>query len=201
MGHIDGYLELCLRVRVDSCDPSPVLARLASRANVPRGLKRNLVAWQGSVAELAKRRPLSPGLSEIRRLLSQAGDRKAFPDERSAIVLYFTASGLGNRFIEKGDPSLAELSEAYYWLGFVETRVGRSFWPSEGEYFLEASIRVAPGTERALEAYALLEELVAIGYTGNGDAAPPQDVQRWLEELRRVNVDAGRLSAPTPDKP
>jgi hypothetical protein len=201
MGHIDGYLEVCLRVRVQTCDPGPVLARLAKRENVPKVLLRNLEIWQRSLRQLEARRPLNASLSEVRRLVDEAGKRDAFPDERSALVLYFTASGLGNRFIEEGDPSLEDLSEVYYWLGFIEMRVGRAFWPSEGEYFLEASIRVAPGSERAEQAYALLEELVSIGYSGNSGEPPPEDVQLRLAELRRLNVEAGRLTPPDQDGP
>jgi hypothetical protein len=200
LGHIDGYLEVCLRVRVESCNPAPTLARLAQRDDVSRVLRRNLEAWQRSLSQLESRRPLHPTLVEVRRLVAEAGDRNVFPDERSALVLYFTASGLANRYVEEGEPRLEELSEAYYWLGFIEMRVGRAFWPSEGEYFLEAAIRVAPGSDTAEQAYELLEELVAVGYSGTSGQAAPEDVQLRLAELRRLNVEAGRLAPPTKPK-
>ncbi|MBW2267382.1 MAG: hypothetical protein JRH16_02305 [Deltaproteobacteria bacterium] len=196
MGHLDGYLELCLRVRVEACQPAPVLARLAARDNVLPVLRRNLEAWQGSLRRLERRRPLQPDLAEVRRLVAEAGDRDEFPDDRSGLVLYFTASGLGSRYLDEGEPGLKELSEAYYWLGFVETRVGRAFWPSEGEYYLEAAIRVAPGSDTAEQAYDLLEEVVAIGYSGSEGTPPPEDVRVRLAELRRLNVEAGRLVPP-----
>jgi hypothetical protein len=200
MGHIDDYLEVCLRVRIESCNPAPTLARLAQRGDVSRALRRNLEAWQRSLSQLERHRPLRPELAEVRRLVAEAGDRDEFPDERSALVLYFTASGLANRYLAEGEPRLEELSESYYWLGFIEMRVGRAFWPSEGEYFLEAAIRVAPGSSSAEQAYTLLEELIAVGYSGSAGQPPPEDVRTRLTELQRLNVEADRLLPPTKPK-
>lgn len=201
MGHVDGYLEVCLRVRVAQCDPAPALRSLAARGNVPRGLARNLEAWQKSLRELEPRRPLPAELAEVRRLAKEASDRDVFPDDRSALVQYFTASGLANRYIESGKPNFDELSETYYWLGFVETRVGRSFWPSEGEYLLEAAVRVAPGSDSAGQAYELLEEVAAVGYAGTSGEPLPDDVKMRLAELRSLIADADRLSGASDAEP
>jgi hypothetical protein len=198
MGHIDGYLEVCLQVRVDSCDPSPTLARLAQRSDVPTGLRHNLESWQRSLGRLAQRKPLAADLAGVRRLVAEASDRDAYPDARSALVLYFTAAGLANRYLEQGEPGFAELSETYYWLGTIDMRVGRALWPSQGEYFLEAAIRVAPGSETAELAYSRLEELITVAYSGTDGHAPPEDVRLRLDELRRLNADADRLMPPAP---
>lgn len=195
MGHVDDYLEVCLRVRSDTCDPLPTLERLGKRADLPAGLRRNLEAWQTSVRALSARGPLTPGLAEPRRLVEKAQDREHFPDDRSALVLYFTASGLLNRYLAEGQPGLDELADAYTQLGVIESRVGRSFWPSEAEYYFEAAIRVAPGAPAAQRAYALLEESIAVGYSGSAGLKMPDDERERLAGLRRLIREA-RLGVP-----
>lgn len=198
LGHIDSYLEVCLRVRLDTCDPAPALRRLRARGNVPRALGENIDAWLASLAELHARRPLVPSLATVRGLVEEAREGGGQRRDGAALVLYFTASGLGHRLIENGLADVEALSELYYWLGFIETRVGRSFWPSEGEYLLEAAIRIAPASPAARDAYDLFEELVAVGYSGSGGHEPPPEVKAHLAELRALVFEAGRLAPPPP---
>ncbi len=196
LGHVDGYLEVCLRVRVGDCDPRPALRKLSSRGKVPRSLAQNVESWIASFERLEKEQPLEPSIATLQRLVGEARDRKIHASDRSALVLYFTASGLGNRMIEQGVAELDTLAEVYYWLGLIETRVGRSFWPSEGEYLLEAAIRVAPSSKAAQDAYALYEDVVAVAYSGSAGNDPPPEVRAHLNQLRAILFEAGRLEAP-----
>ena len=75
----------------------------------------------------------------------------------------------------------------------IEARIGRTFWLSQTEMFLEAAIRTAPEAPFAEDAYALLEEFVASGYTGSQGGAVPPRVKRRLAELRAL-LDGSRAT-------
>jgi hypothetical protein len=193
MGTLDGYLELCLRVQRDPLRPAAALEKLAARPDVSPPLRATLKEWVKSLRELAKRPAAEPSLAAARELVEAARDQSRFPDDRRALVLYVAASGLLQRWLDAGPHPAAELGEAYYWLGLIESHVGRSFWLSQTESFLEASIRSAPGEPSADEAWGLLEEFVVSGYTGSAGGRVPEDVRARLDELRAL-IDAARPS-------
>ena len=86
-------------------------------------------------------------------------------------------------------------AQAYYLLGLTDARIGRTFWLSQAEAFLETAIRLAPGEPVARQAYALLAEALVAGY-GSDDSELPPDRQVRLDELRRIAEDAGAGDAP-----
>ncbi len=71
----------------------------------------------------------------------------------------------------------------------VRLTVGRAYRLSQTEYLLETAIRLAPQAPFSGDAFALLEEFVASGYTGSAGTHVPPDVQRHLDELERL-IDA-----------
>ena len=89
---------------------------------------------------------------------------------------------------------------AYFRLGEIESRVGRSFWLSQTEVYLETSIRMAPGEPFAPQALAQLQEFLVSGYTGSGGRQVPADVQKRLAELRGLveQARARRAGRPGP---
>jgi hypothetical protein len=186
MGHFDAYLELCLRVERDLECPSEAFERLAARADTRPPLRRALQAWLASLRELQVRDPAADGLAEARALLRIASDRARFPDDRGALVYYVAASSELYRYVAEASSSPPQRAEAYYLLGVIESHVGRSFWLSQTEHFLEAAIREAPGAPWAPEAYALLEEFVVSGYTGSGGGEVPEEVRTRLATLRSL---------------
>jgi hypothetical protein len=99
---------------------------------------------------------------------------------------YTAASSVLHRFVAAHPQDGRELAEAYYWLGVIESRVGRTFWLSQTEYFLEAAIRLAPSSPFAHKAYDLLEEFVVSGYTGSSGVNVPADEKARLQELREL---------------
>jgi len=112
--------------------------------------------------------------------------RRPDRDERDALVDYLDASALLYRGLADARISRSEQADAYYLLGVIETRIGRSFWLSQAEAYLETAIRLAPGKPVARDAYALLEEFLVAGYTGSGGEHVPADVRQKLDTLRRL---------------
>jgi hypothetical protein len=188
MGHFDSYLEVALRIRTDPARPARVLERFAKRSDVPAHLRSNLDTWVRSLRALEAHSD-KQGIARARTLLAQAEDRKRYKDARAGLVDYIAASSLLHRYLVEAPRSKSELAEAYYLLGVAESRVGRTFWLSQTEFYLETCIRLEPGGARAEAAFDLLEEFVISGYTGSAGSDVPTDVRERLLELRQL-IDA-----------
>ncbi len=191
MGHFDDYLEICIRVQQDPKRPIPVFQKLARRPDVPEALRTNLKVWIVSLRELSERKPARSPLAEARALLATARDRSRFPDDRRSLVYYIAASSVLHRYVAKRREADAEVAEAYYLLGVIESHVGRSFWLSQTEHYLDTAIQMAPGAPFAPEAYALLEEFVVSGHTGSAGSSIPPELRQRLRELRALIDSAG----------
>ena len=198
-GVLDDYLELCLRVRRDYQRPARTLERFAARADASPHLRAQVERWIESLREVAARKPAATPLAEAQALVAEAQDRERFPDERDALVYDVVASGELHRFVES-TPAGPEAALAYYRLGEIESRIGRSFWLSQTEAYLETSIRMAPGEPFAPLALATLQDFLISGYTGSGGRNVPADVQIRLAELRGL-VKAARAAAETVPSP
>jgi len=184
-GHIDGYLEVVVRVQNDPARALRTFNKLAQRDDLPAALRENIGAWMASLRALEGRTPTDSPLSDARELIAEAQDPARYPDDRSALVTYLLASGLLHRFTTTPGVSTAELGEACYLLGVIESRIGRSFWLSQTEFYLEQAILLAPDRAFANDAYELLEEFLVSGYTGStGDDVPPE-VRARLDELKQ----------------
>jgi len=195
LGELDDYLEVCLRVKGDFDRPARRLGAFAVRTDVRPLLRAELGQWIADLRELGARAPIE-GLPAGRALVREAETASGGRPTRALHVRYHAASGTLHRYVAAlpdGDPRAAE---AWYWLGVIESRIGRSFWLSETESFFEAAIRLAPADPLALEAYVRLEEFVVAGYTGSSGEHVPPDVQAWLDELARlIRVASGEDSA------
>jgi len=198
-GTLDEYLELCLRVRRDHERPARTLERFAARADVSPRLRARTLRWVASLREIAARKRAATPLAEAQALIAVAQDRARFPDERDALVYDLAASGELHRFAD-ATPAGPEAALAYFRLGEIESRIGRSFWLSQTEAYLETSIRMAPGEPFAPQALAQLQEFLVSGYTGSGGRQVPKDVQIRLAELRSL-VQAAQPAAPAPPSP
>ena len=183
-GQFDSYLELCLRVQNDPQRAIRMLQDLSRRGDLPERFRENANTWIQLLQELRGAPPPGEPLSQARTLLERARDRERFRDDRQALVLYVAASGVLNRYVAAQANATRDVGEAYYLMGVVEAHIGRSFWASETENFLEAAIRIGPGEPYAGEAYAILEEFVVAGHTGSEGEHVPADVRQRLAELR-----------------
>jgi hypothetical protein len=182
-GHFDGYLEVAVRVQNDPERALRTLSRVAERKDLPAALRENLGAWIASLRALRGREFRGAPLAEARALVAEAQDLERYPDDRSALVVYLAASGILNRFLATSR-SATERGEACYLLGLIESRIGRSFWLSQTEFFLEQAIRLAPQRAFANDAYELLEEFLVSGYSGESGSEVPPEVRARLDELR-----------------
>jgi hypothetical protein len=185
-GHVDGYLEVVLRVENDPERALRAITLLSKREDLPASLRENAGAWTRSLGELAKRERKGTPLEQARALIEQAQDSERYPDDRAALVDYVAASAILHRFISSQQTLGPQVAESCWWLGLIESRIGRSFWLSQTEFFLEQSIRLAPQKPFARDAYELLEEFEASGYSGSQGSEVPKEVRERLAELKRL---------------
>jgi hypothetical protein len=186
-GHLDDYLELVIRVRNDPARADATLARFATRPDLSPALRGELTHWRGSLARLAKRGAVPDPVATARAEIDTAEKLRPEQDERDALVDYLDASALLHRHLADGSSPRASQAEAYELLGVIETRIGRSFWLSQAEAYLETAIRLAPGQPVARRSYALLEEFLTAGYSGSGGTHLPPDLRDKLAELRGIS--------------
>jgi hypothetical protein len=196
-GSVDDYLELCLRVRGEPERPARTLERFGARPDASDRLRERVRHWVASLRELGARRPEPTPMQEAHALIALGRDRTRFADDRDALVFDLAASGELHRFVDAA-PASPETALAYYRLGEIDSRVGRSFWLSQTDMYFEAAIRMAPGAPFAPEALAQLEDFLASGYTGSGGRHVPPDVVARLAELRGLIEKAQPPAAASP---
>ena len=198
-GTIDDYLELCLRVRGDTERPARALERFGARSDASPRLKERTRLWVASLRELGRRRPESTQLREAEALIALGQDRSRFADDRDALVFDLAASGELHRFVDAA-PAGPEAALAYYRLGEIDARIGRTSWLSQADAYFEAAIRVAPDQPLARQSLARLEEFLVAGYTGSGGEQVPPDVQARIAELRAL-VEKAQPATPASPAP
>jgi tetratricopeptide (TPR) repeat protein len=185
LGPLTDYLVVCLRVKGDFERPVPILLRFTRRPDLWRHLRSDVEFWIASIPRLAERGE-PPTVESARTLLDEARGVILFPADRRALVHYVVASGILNRYVESHADDGRDLGEAYYLLGVVESRIGRAYWLGQAGFYLETSIRLAPGEPFAEQAYGLLEEEVVLEYTYNDGVHIPEEVAERLAELRNL---------------
>ncbi len=185
-GDLESYLELCLRVQGDPDHAMTTLERLAAREDLPDRLRPNLRTWIEALESL-EALPDTNAIEQARALVRPVLDDSRVSSS-SELVRLIAASGLLQRYVASTLDVPERVGEAYYLLGVIESRVGRSFWASQTEFFLETAIRMGPGRPYAEPAFALLEEFLVSGYRGAAESEIPADVVerlRQLDELMR----------------
>jgi hypothetical protein len=183
--YLDDYIEVCVRVKRDFARPARALETFEKRPDLRASLKSDLSQWTADLRAFGAR-PAVEGLEAGRKLAQETAAASTGGREHALLVRFEVASGALLRYVASlpdGDPRAAE---PYYWLGVIESKIGRSFWLSQTEPYLEAAIRLAPGGPLAEKAYALLEDFVVGGYTGSSGEHVPADVRSWLDELKRL---------------
>ena len=122
----------------------------------------------------------------MQRSVSSLIIRSFLPTDRAALVHYVVASTILHRYIESHPIGGPDIAEAYYLLGLTESRVGRAYWVSQADFFLETAIRMAPKQPFAEQAYALLEEETILEWSGSSGIHLPANVEQRLSELREL---------------
>jgi hypothetical protein len=191
-GHLDDYLELMIRVRQDPARAARALERFAVRSDLSPALRDQVAHWQAVLQQLATRERVDSALAVARAEVEAAESARPERDDRESLVEYLDASALLHRAVAAEGASAAQQADAFLLLGVIETRIGRSFWLSQAEAYLETAIRLAPGKPVARNAYALLEEYLTAGYSGSAGTSLPPDLKEKLELLR--GISEGRVA-------
>jgi len=182
-GYLADYLELEIRVHRDLERPAEALARFRQRDDLSPSLRSDVDGWIKGLRALSQRAPSGLPLDDAEQLI---GDDEHMAEVEGRLVQLLEASGVLHRALAAGGLSQRDRARAYYLLGVVETRIGRSYWLSEAEAYLETAIRLAPGQPIARKAYGLLDEFLVAGYSGSGGTHVPPDLHAKLEQLRRI---------------
>lgn len=186
LGPLTDYLIVAVRVKGDYDRPMPVLERFAKRPDLWVQLRADVEQWVRDLRELRALRDEPPSLAAARRLVEEARSAGPLaPDERS-LVRYLVASSILLRWLDGGERSPAEQSEAWGLLGLCELQVGDTFWLSQAEFYLETAIRRAPGSAPAKRAYELLEAETIESYTGAAGVDLPPALAAHLAELHAL---------------
>ena len=184
-GQLDDYLQLAIRVRGEPARALATLERFATRKDLSPILRGQVHHWIESLEQLVARGPVTSPVAVARAEIHQAETGHPKEDERDELVEYLDASALLHRYLVDGRPPHEDQAEAYYLLGLIEARVGRYYWLSQAEAYLETAIRLAPGEPIARDAYALLENFL-VGNSGVGGHVPA-DIREKLDLLRRIS--------------
>lgn len=185
-GHFDDYLELCIRVKGDYVRPVGVFKALLERDDLSTSLRANLVSWIKALKAIQAKPPKGTPVEQARALIRVAETKGRYPNDRRSLVEYVTASSVLHRHVAAVGKPGPDVAEDYYLLGVIESRIGRSFWLSQTEHFLETAIRLDPSQPYAEDAFELLEEFIVSGYTGSSGVNVPPEVQQRLAELREL---------------
>jgi hypothetical protein len=192
-GDLENYLELCLRVQRDPDRAISTLEGLASRKDLSSRLQPHVKTWIEALRSLEDA-PDGDAIEQARGLVKPVLEDSRV-SEKSEIVRLIAASGLLHRYVVSTADPPERGGEAYYLLGVIESRIGRSFWASQTEFFLETAIRMGPKERYADDAFALLEEFLVSGYTGSSGTNVPPDIVERLEELDEL-MKRARVTGP-----
>lgn len=181
-GRIDEYLELAIHVSKDPARARRALLPLASRAETSESLRGSLRSWTQSLSELASAPPAAPSIERAEAWIRAGESAGEKGWDRPGLVYYLAASGVLHRVLESKDLPVIEQANAHYWLGLVESRVGRAFWLSQTSALLERAIRLAPGGPHARDALELLRSFEVASHTGSeGEETESWDWNRLVE--------------------
>jgi tetratricopeptide (TPR) repeat protein len=183
-GNFESYLEVCLRVQEDPERAISHLEKLAARDDLPKRLVGQLKTWIESLQALQKA-DHGPPLERARSLIRTDAEtlRQLHASE---LVPLIAASGVLQRYVASPSNSRRDQGEAYFLLGVIESRIGRTLWAWQTEHLLETAIHLGPTEPYADEAFDLLEEFLVSGYSGSSGTHVPADVRQRLDDLHAL---------------
>jgi tetratricopeptide (TPR) repeat protein len=182
------YLTLAIRVRGDLPLARDGLDAFAGRSDLPSYLATLVRQWIEAADTLRETILAEPSLDRAERVLEIGDTLSRYGRDRAGLVHQLVASSLLLRFVDAHPEPGPDAAHAYFLLGVVELRSGRSTGLPEAEGYLEAAIYAAPGSDWAKRAYVLLEEQTLASYSGSGGVHVPPQVRERLAELRRTAV-------------
>lgn len=191
------YLVLALRVKVDSSRARDVLTGLLNKPALTGVPREHVTAWLSSLQQLSKLSLPEADLPTAALLIAQAeggAKRSAMGELVNYIVasrlLYDYLGGIGDKSGDNQQGSIEDGARAYYLLGLTQYRIDPETWLPQSELFLEKSIRTAPASAHARNAFELLLEQMQRTYPP-AKGGMPQDVRDHLEMLLEMVSPAG----------
>jgi hypothetical protein len=186
LGVFEDYLKIVLRVRGDFARAIATFEHFLGRADVPPDLRERLRSWVEALKELQPQKLTGEAPVRARALIEAGQRRNRFPADQLGLVHFVVASSLLHRYVDAHAGTTPALVEAYYLLGIAESYISRTSWVVETPFFLEMAIRLDPKSPMAAKAYDLLNAYILASYTGSSGVHLPEEVQEYLEGLRRL---------------
>jgi hypothetical protein len=198
-GYLLDYLIISVRVRRDPDRAIRTLRLFLARPDVPSYVQRDVRSWIRALEAMKAELLREPAIENARALVrGQVGPKPGLMGKEQ-VVYDLVASSILLRLIDRAGGANSGSAEAFYLLGLVGARSVDSFWAPQAEFHLEASIRLDPTAPFAEDAYAALEECIAIGYGGASGGELPVDIMVKLSELRTL-IEEGRVLTPEPEE-
>jgi hypothetical protein len=170
----------------DTRRPAQTLEAFARRSDMPDALKADVRAWVASLEALKLDLPADQGLATGRRMVNDAREHTLSVYDRRHLVDFIASITFVHRYLRSGTHNDLDVAEAYYLLGVAESYVSRSYWVSDTEYLLAASIRLAPKSAVAKQSLAFLEGYRSSVYNVTPARELPPDLQTNIDELRKL---------------
>lgn len=177
MDALEVYLALMIRILRE---PAAALAQVKAVAATAGGSGVLLSSWRASLEHWLRRSDGEPQLPRALEALNRAG---AQADPEAGRVDYLVAVNEAERWLDRGVGTDADAARAYLVLGTGEHRLNSDATLPMPELYLEQAIWLAPASETARSALAVLEEVLVQRFSGDG---MPMEVSDHLRALRRV---------------
>ncbi len=174
-------------------DPERALAlvnRVLSSPAAPVFLREDALHWKTSLEEWTNEQTEKPTtadsmFSEGKKLVGQARNLQEYPADRSADILYLRASSALHDFMSRF-PDDPRVGEVLLMIGMCyESLEDRQVWSMHDLYY-EACVRKVPHSTVAHACYVRYQQSVYFGFTGSGGTFLPPEVQRHLDELKKL---------------
>lgn len=192
-GLLVDYLIVNLRIFQDPTRPRLALERLMRERNIGPVREAELQNWVASLDAIGSLEAGTNQLGQARDLLKMAEKIRLDADPGASLVYDIAASGHLFQYIESASASDAKLADAHYLLGLTESRIRRPVGRERWDDYLEAAIRLAPGTQTSRASFQLYKENRLAQYEGLSVLTLPRGELRRFEELRAL-----ALRVPTP---
>lgn len=185
-GAFASYLRINIGALDDIKRPIATFKKFNERDDMPASLKDLVSTWIQSLDDLSLDAAQGTELARARTLIGDARNDREFKRDRVGLVNYIAAASLLHRFLSMAPGDDVEVSEAFFLLAVAESKVSRSYWVSESEYLLARSIRRAPKSAVAKEAYDFLEAYTLSAHHVKLARQAPPEVAASLEELHNL---------------
>ncbi len=180
------FLVVSIRVGTDYERPVSTLRTFAQRGDLWPSLREDVEEWIAALGALRKRATGAATVASALAIIREGEALDEYGDGQGSLLHFIVASSILERYIASHSTRDAELGEAFYLRGKLETRIGHNYWVTTAPFFLEESIRIAPGEDYAADALSVLERELFAAYEGSDIEELPEEEAAHLAELRAL---------------